>query len=121
MNAGTILVTVTTSDAQIPVEDAEITIEQDTQPDYRTLTDESGLTLPFAVTAPPASESKTPGTAQPYTTVTVTVRRDGYGTEKRTGVQIFPNTQTRQPISLIPQLPSVPDRTDTEATPRQDL
>ncbi|MBQ7523532.1 MAG: carboxypeptidase regulatory-like domain-containing protein [Oscillospiraceae bacterium] len=121
MTAGTILVAVTTSDAQIPIEDAEITIEQSAQPDYRTLTDESGLTLPFAVAAPPASESKNPGTPTPYSTVTVTVRRDGYETERRTGVQIFPGTQTRQRISLMPVLPTMPDQIESEATPPQNL
>ncbi len=51
----------------------------------------------------------------------MTVRRDGYGTVQRSGVQIFPGTQTRSRISLVPVLPTAPDRTESETTPKQDL
>lgn len=103
MSEGTILISVFTSDARIPIEGAEVTVQTDTQT-FRALTDDSGQTAPITVGTPPFAESQSPSRLIPYATMTVTARRSGYRTQTAVGVQIFPDTQTRQDFMLMPTL-----------------
>ena len=118
-----------TSTAQIPVQGAAITITQ-TLPDGTQqllavrVTNFDGLTDPVTVETPPMAESQSyQNTSVPYAVVDISAQRVGFDRVLVKNAQVFPNTETRQELSLIPtpDLPSSFDRTETFVVPPQDL
>ena len=105
-NNGYLRVRVYTSVAQLPVEDATVSV---TQPGTRgtrllatRITDESGLIPLLTFSAPPASESQTAGTSGPYTSVDIMVDHPDYERVLIENVQIFSGILSEQNIPLIP-------------------
>lgn len=125
---GYLLCNVYTSDAQIPVLDALITITQNTPGDIPALlalrlTDSSGRTAPVAIETPARSSTTAPGTANGWTSVDITVEHPGFQRIIVKDAQIFAQTRTLQTFALIP-LPSNAAHWDTPEvfqTPPQNL
>ena len=103
---GFLRVRVYTSDAQLPVEDATVTVTQPGASGSRLLatriTDESGLIPVLTIPTPADGESQSPGTPTPYTTVDITVDHPDYERVLIENAQIFPGIISEQNIPLIP-------------------
>ena len=121
---GTLKVYAYTSDARIPLPDAEVTVKEGLSAKDRVLaqltTDRDGFTAPLEIRTPALAESCCPGQDTPYASVAVTVRLAGYETQAADGVQIFPDTETVQGFRLIPA-PSLPYDRAPYDTPAQNL
>ena len=126
---GTVVVRLSTSSALIPLQGATVTITK-LRPDGTQellavrVTNFDGLTDPVAVETPPMAESQNyQNTSVPYAVIDIRVERAGFDRILVKNAQVFPNTETRQELSLIPtpDLPSSFDRTETFVVPPQDL
>ena len=126
---GTVVVRLSTSSALIPLQGATVTITK-LRPDGTQellavrVTNFDGLTDPVTVETPPMAESQSyQNTSVPYAVVDISAQRVGFDRILVKNAQVFPNTETRQELSLIPtpDLPSSFDRTETFVVPPQDL
>ena len=126
---GTVVVRLSTSSALIPLQGATVTITK-LRPDGTQellavrVTNFDGLTDPVAVETPPMAESQSyQNTSVPYAVVDIRAERAGFDRVLVKNAQVFPNTETRQELSLIPtpELPSSFDRTETFVVPPQSL
>ena len=126
---GTVVVRLSTSSALIPLQGATVTITK-LRPDGTQqllavrVTNFDGLTDPVTVETPPMAESQSyQNTSVPYAVVDISAQRVGFDRVLVKNAQVFPNTETRQELSLIPtpDLPSSFDRTETFVVPPQDL
>lgn len=126
---GTVVVRLSTSSALIPLQGATVTITK-TRPDGTQellavrVTNFDGLTDPVMVETPPMAESQSyQNTSVPYAVVDIRAERTGFDRILVKNAQVFPNTETRQELSLIPtpDLPSSFDRTETFVVPPQSL
>ena len=92
-----------TSRAQIPVEDAAVSVvdDQGRLLGLRT-TDSSGLTTPIRLEVPDLPESQRPGNPKPFVTVNLYARAEGYEQVLVRGIQIFADTTTTQELQFIP-------------------
>lgn len=124
---GYLTVRISTSDAELPIEDATVTVTQDTPGGVKLLavriTDRSGVVPNIAIVTPALNESLSPGGPIPYTAVDVTVDRPGYDRALIENVQLFPGIQSQQDISLVPQssVPEVFNMTNVVDITAQDL
>lgn len=126
---GTVVAQIVTSNAQIPVQGAAMTITKELPGGGQELlavriSNYDGFTAPFTVETPPASESENRQTAEkPYTSLTLRTDRAGYCRVIVRGAQVFPGTQTVQQMVLIPT-PTLPESySDTQEVdiPPQEL
>ena len=126
---GTVVVRLSTSSALIPLQGATVTITK-LRPDGTQellavrVTNFDGLTDPVTVETPPMAESQSyQNTSVPYAVVDISAQRVGFDRVLVKNAQVFPNTETRQELSLIPtpDLPSSFDRTETFVVPPQSL
>ena len=125
---GTVVVRLSTSSALIPLQGATVTITK-TRPDGTQellavrVTNFDGLTAPVIETPPMAESRSYQNTSIPYAAVDIRVERTGFDRVLVKNAQVFPNTETRQELSLIPtpDLPSSFDRTETFVVPPQSL
>ncbi len=126
---GTVVVRLSTSSALIPLQGATVTITK-TRPDGTQellavrVTNFDGLTDSVMVETPPMAESRSyQNTSVPYAVVDISAQRTGFDRVLVKNAQVFPNTETRQELSLIPtpDLPSSFDRTETFVVPPQSL
>ena len=126
---GTVVVRLSTSSALIPLQGATVTITKLRPNGTQELlavrvTNFDGLTDPVTVETPPMAESQSyQNTSVPYAVVDISAQRVGFDRVLVKNAQVFPNTETRQELSLIPtpDLPSSFDRTETFVVPPQDL
>ncbi len=121
---GYIQVKAYTSRAQLPVEDAAISVvdEQGRLLGLRT-TNSSGLTTPIRLEVPDAAQSQSPGNARPFVTVNLYARAEDYEQVLVRGVQIFPDTVTTQELQFVPlsELPGSRNQVAVFDTPPQNL
>ena len=126
---GTVVVRLSTSSALIPLQGVTVTITK-TRPDGTQellavrVTNFDGLTDSVMVETPPMAESRSyQNTSIPYAVVDIRAERTGFDRILVKNAQVFPNTETRQELSLIPtpDLPSSFDRTETFVVPPQSL
>lgn len=125
---GFIRVQAVTSQAEVPVEGATVSITGTNSEGERELlslqrTDESGLTDDVRIDTPEAENSQSPDMAKGWTDVTVTVTHPNYdGIVVRT-VQVFPGVITVQEAILIPRgaLPSDQGQAEVYDVPPQGL
>ena len=120
---GTVVVRLSTSSALIPLQGATVTITK-TRPDGTQELLAVRVTNFDGLTAPPMAESRSyQNTSIPYAAVDIRVERTGFDRVLVKNAQVFPNTETRQELSLIPtpDLPSSFDRTETFVVPPQSL
>lgn len=124
---GLLTLRIFTSDAELPIEDATVTVTQNTPNGVRLLavriTDESGVVPNIAIATPDVSESLSPGGPIPYAIVDVTVDHPEYDRALIENVQLFAGIQTQQNIGLIPmsETPESFNMTDVVDISAQDL
>ena len=121
---GYIQVRAYTSRAQLPVEDAAVSVvdESGRLLGLRT-TNSSGLTTPIRLEVPDRSVSQSPGSAKPFVTVNLYARAEGYEQLLVRGIQVFADTTTYQNLEMIPlsEMPDAWDQTVIYNTPPQNL
>lgn len=124
---GSLIVRVFTSDAQIPIRDATITVIQKNEgvPELLALrlTDESGRAAPVTIPAPDIEKSLSPSPVRPFSEVNVAAEEPLYKRVVVENVQIFPDTVTVQELQLIPldELPESWDETQVFNVVPQNL
>lgn len=95
-----------TSDAELPIEGANVIVTQRTPNGTRLIasriTDRSGNISPITIAAPNRSESQQSGNAAPYSEVDISVDYPNYERILVENAQIFPGVITQQNIKLIP-------------------
>ena len=128
MAEGTLIVRVTTSRAQIPIDGATVTFTRPATGGGTDLiavrfTDESGRTPPLTVAAPDAADSRAPEAGQPYALLDVEVYHPDYAGVLVEHVQVFPGQTTLQDVDLIPLEEFPPSFCGTEVfqLPQQNL
>lgn len=114
-----------TSKAQIPLRDVAIAITaQDGTALAMRLTDRNGMITPVEISVPEKADSLDPAyPGQPYTSVTLYARKNGYETVNAENLQIFAGTVTYQNLEMIPlsEVPNDPNQSVTYDTPPQNL
>ena len=127
MTTGYITVTVYTSRAQIPIQNAHVSVTSGEEANpvlfgVRT-TNNSGKTTNISVEAPSVELSLSPSDSKPFSVYTIKVSHPSYYSVTIKDVQVFANTQTVQNVELIPlEENSKPDeRTLSQTTPVQNL
>lgn len=105
-SSGTIIVSVYTSEARIPVEGASVIFHElgPAEPllGFR-ITDSSGRTAPLSVATADLSQSQSPDPSQrPYTSVRIIAEHPEFERTVLEGVQVFPGITTLQSIQLLP-------------------
>lgn len=114
-----------TSRAQIPVEDAAVSVVDDNGRLLGLrLTNSSGLTTPITIEVPDARNSQSPDTGLPaFTTVNLYARADQYEQILVRNVQVFAGIVTMQDLNLIPlsELPANRNHAEVIDTPPQNL
>ena len=113
---GTLQINVTPTLGLIPVTDAKVTITLSGEPD--TVIEEldtniSGQTVEVELPAPPLDYSLEPGSDQPYADYDIAVTAPGYETVVVEGVQVLPEVESYQPVSMVPQ--------ELETAPEEDI
>ena len=114
-----------TSTAQFPLKDVAITVTaSDGTAIAMRLTDRNGLITPIEIPVPEREESLQPDpTEQPFATVNLYARKQGYEQVEAENLQVFADTTTYQNLELIPlaELPHNWDQTVIYRTPPQNL
>ena len=106
MQLGYVMARVYTSEAEIPIENAVLTVESASKEGgylygLRT-TDATGKTTPVPVEAPDIIESLTPGRDVPYTTVNVRISHPQYISKYITGVPVFAGQVSVEQAPMLP-------------------
>lgn len=103
---GLLTVRVYTSDAQLPIYGASVTVTQETRNGSRLLaariTDESGRIDSVRIGTPELSGSLSPGTDNPFALVNILVDHPDYERVLIENVQLFPGIMTLQNVELLP-------------------
>ena len=121
---GYIQVKAYTSRAQLPVEDAAVSVVDD---EGRLLglrtTNSSGLTTPIRLEVPDKAQSQSPGNGKPFVTVNLYARAEDYEQVLARGVQVFADTMTTQELQFVPlsELPGSWKQVEVFDTPPQNL
>ena len=109
-------VIVKTANGAIPIENARVSIYEHLPAEgseqsgdkgnilYSLLTDTSGRTPRVALSAKDKSLSTEYGNKNPYKTYSIAVEKDGYYTNRYTGVPVFQGITSLQPVDLVPLL-----------------
>ena len=85
-----------------PAPDAKIYVKKDGVLINQVETDESGRSERLNFETPPKSESTAPGTDAPYTSLDITIEKEGFFTTTIDNVQIFPGVISRLNTELVP-------------------
>lgn len=124
-STGYIQVHVYSSFAQLPIENAAISItSEDGTAIALRITDRSGQIAPISVPVPDISAGLTPDTGvTPFATVNLHAQARGYEQITIERLQVFPDTTTSQDLEMIPlsELPDQWNRTELFDTPPQNL
>lgn len=127
MATGYITVNVYTSRAQIPIQNAQVSVtsNEETKPKllgFRT-TNSSGMTSNISIETPGVELSLSPSEVKPFSVCTIKISHPSYYSVTIKDVQVFANTQTVQNVELIPlEENSKPeDRSISQTTPAQNL
>ena len=106
-NEGTLSVRAYTAGGALPVSGATVRIfgaeEENKDTVYSLLTDEDGITEKIALKAPNASLSlDSENQIQPYSLYNLEISKEGYYAKKLFNLPVFANTDSIQPIAMIP-------------------
>ena len=113
---GRLQINVTSTLGIIPVTDAKVTITLSGQPDTvieELNTNISGQTVEVELPAPALDYSLEPGDVQPYADYDISITAPGYETVVVEGVQVLPEVESIQPVSMVPQ--------EVETAPEEDI
>ena len=107
---GTLLVRTTTASGAYPVSDVNVNITGVSEIGKGTkisvLTNETGITQPILLPAPPRSQSLSPDSdGEAYTKYDVEIYKEGYYRKKLFDVAIFPGIVSVLPVNMIPVTP----------------
>ena len=113
---GKLQINVTSTLGFLPVKDAKVRITFSGEPN--TVIEEldtniSGQTVVVELPAPPVDYSFEPGAAQPYADYDITVTAPGYETVLVEGVQVLPDVESYQPVSMEPE--------EVETAPEEEI
>ena len=126
-STGTLVVRVYSSAAQLPIQGASVCVLAKTATGQRVLavrtTDSGGLIEPVTLEAEPAANSLTPGQAEPFASVDVTVAHPNFLPINIRGIQIFSGIRSIQDIMLLPreERPADPNAAENVTIPAQEL
>lgn len=126
-STGTLMVSVFTSRARIPLENASVSISQMKDKGLvliaQCYTDRNGYTNPIELETPDIQHSLQPSDVIPFSTFSVAVAVEGYVSMTVNDVQVFPTVRTIQSFVMIPlQEGADPDDKGMVITvPPQDL
>ena len=114
-----------TSTAQFPLKDVAITVTaSDGTAIAMRLTNRNGLITPIEIPVPDREESLQPDPPeQPFATVNLYARKQGYEQVEAENIQVFADTTTYQNLEMVPlaELPQAWDQTVIYNTPPQNL
>ncbi len=103
---GYLIVRVSTARGAIPVDGAEVTIQQNSSDNtdilYSLTSGRDGLTNKVSLKTVNKSASETPGNDITYLNYTITVRADGYTSQYFAEVPIFDGITSYQSVYLVP-------------------
>lgn len=104
--SGSLVVNVYTSRAIIPLQDASVSVTQDTVTGEVLLgfryTDRNGHTEPLLIVTPDLEVSLHPSNETPYSLCNIFIAMPGYQSVKVRNVQVFPNVRAVQDVNMIP-------------------
>jgi hypothetical protein len=124
-STGYIRVHAFTSDAQLPLKDAAVSVtDPNGNPIALRLTDRNGFIEPVAITVPDRAASQSPNTGIiPFTSVNIYARLEDYEQIEIENVQVFADVVTTQNLSMIPlsELPQAWNKTEIFRTTPQNL
>lgn len=129
-SSGTLTVRTYTSDAQLPVSGATVTITQPTDNGMRLIatriTDRNGLITPVRIVTPDKIDSESPAAPNapiPWTNVDIAIDHPDYDRVLVENAQIFAGIDTMQNIKLLPLQvnPDLLNMTEVVNTPPQSL
>lgn len=102
MQNGTLIVEVFLSGEALPVNAAEVTIQNPSTGETTVLyTDQDGRTEIISIPAPDVEASLSPDSGtRPYSSVNVVIRRAGFADVSVNGVQIFPGIESILPVEM---------------------
>lgn len=117
---GKLQINVTSTLGFIPVRDARVTITLSGQPD--TVVEEldtniSGQTAEVELPAPALDYSLEPGDVQPYADYDISITAPGYESVVVEGVQVLPEVESFQPVSMAPQEVETAQEEDIQIPP----
>lgn len=122
---GTLAVNAYTGTARLPLQDVAVAITAaDGTAIALRLTDRDGLISPIEIPTPDTEAGQTPDTGvTPYTVVNLYARKEGYRQRENEGLQLFPGTETRLDLALIPfsELPENWDEINVYRATSQNL
>ena len=114
-----------TSTAQFPLKDVAVTVTaNDGTAIAMRLTDRNGLITPIEIPVPDREESLQPDPPeQPFATVNLYARKQGYEQVESENLQVFADTTTYQNLEMVPlsELPGAWDQAVIYSTPPQNL
>lgn len=116
IDRGKLQINVTSTLGFFPVEDARVRVTLSGEPDRvieELTTNISGQTVEVELPAPPLDYSLEPGEEQPYADYDVSVTAPGYEPVLVEKVQVLPEVESVQPVSMIPQ--------EIETAPEEDI
>ncbi len=106
-STGNLIVRTSTASQALPVPNATVTIFSDTDPEIpldSSVTDESGQSKLFTLSAPPQEYSDSPNEPSAFSTYRVRVTHPSYSTVQIDGVSIFPGISSNLPVYLAPRI-----------------
>lgn len=112
--AGSLQVDVVSAENNFPIQDAEVSISYTGDPEStveQVTTNTSGQTEEVRLAAPPLEYSLTPGSSQPYSEYTITIRAQGFTEVTISGTEVLPDVLAIQPVRMVP----VADETSPES------
>ena len=122
---GTLAVNAYTGTARLPLQDVAVAITAaDGTAIALRLTDRDGLISPIEIPTPDTEAGQTPDTGvTPYTVVNLYARKEGFRQRENEGLQLFPGTETRLDLELIPfsELPENWDEINVYRATSQNL
>ncbi len=120
MEKGYLVIQTTTTDMIFPVSDTGINVKNGDK-EYNILTDRSGKTETIEIDTPDMINSTQQTNEPSFTTLEVTVTKDGYYTIKVKDVQVFPRETSLLYVNMIPLPENESDKTIEYSSNPQNL